>query len=174
VLERSAHVYFGKGYVGFKPTNCATDGKWLDLDFRFLSPSTHPGDVSYSRDPRKMSTFCDHRDLDKQPDHISGVEPPKLIKSGAIIYFETDDPQNFPLLDFELAELAWYLNQVAAMKAAADIIIPFFRRRDDDEDEYLMSNSRKIGDLDRQTAAYEHEETSMMGSTPTSNLSALK
>jgi hypothetical protein len=54
----------------------------------------------------KMSMFYDYRAHDKQPDHVSVVEPPKLVKSEAIIHFETDDPQNSFLHDWELPGLA--------------------------------------------------------------------
>ncbi|OJJ51557.1 hypothetical protein ASPZODRAFT_416978 [Penicilliopsis zonata CBS 506.65] len=51
----------------------------------------------------------------------------RIIKSGDIITFRTDDPDNHPLPSYELLEVQCFLYRIAAIRGAAD--------DDDDEEE---------------------------------------
>lgn len=130
-LSPSAHRYHAKGYFALKPIAISDDQKSLTVEFFWLQKGSHqkfvnicdiPAIASYNQGPR-YARLINH-------------ETTALIRSGGKILIETEDPTNYPLPNWHLLEMQWFLNRVVAISGAADM-----EDDDDDDDDELMQEN---------------------------------
>jgi hypothetical protein len=64
----------------------------------------------------------------------------RLVKSGDIITFKTNDPHKLPLPSYELLQMQWVLHRIVAIRGAADDA----KDDNDDEEEETSEDSESL------------------------------
>ena len=146
----NAHKYHERAYFALKPKEISSDKKSLKVEFYWLPRCDHSNQVNILRTP----SIPEHLDGKTRRIGLWNVETDQRIRSGDIIYFETNDPENLPLPDFRLLEMQWILHRVSALSGAAELSDNF----DDDSDDWgvALENEDDLDDLltDDEWSAY--------------------
>lgn len=131
-LNKTVHALWGKARFALRPIqSTATE---LKMEFYWL-PGRERNKVNLCEKPtdgKPAASPLNCRLLD--------CEYFDMIVSGRLITLTTSDPENMPLPSFELLEMQWFLNRVAAMSGAADFIEP----DEEDDDELYGVTSRAL------------------------------
>jgi hypothetical protein len=126
-LAPSAHKYWEKGYFALKPIKLSDDKKSLDIKFYWLKVR-NPGDITILQRPILSGEPRNGPNMTKLMNCNSDV----VISSGDQICLKTEKPEKYPLPDFQLLEMQWFLHRVTAMSAAAGPQDNFGDDSDDD------------------------------------------
>jgi len=124
----NAHKYHERAFFALKPKEISNDKKTLKVEFYWLPRYSHSHQVDILRTPS----------IPKHSDGITGevglwnIQTGEKIRSGDVICFETNDPENLPLPDFRLLEMQWILHRVSALSGAAELGDDFNEDNDDD------------------------------------------
>ena len=139
----NAHKYHERAFFALKPKEISSDKKSLKVEFYWLPRCGHSNQVNILRTP----SIPEHLDGNTHRIGLWNVETNERIRSGDVIYFETNDPENLPLPDFRLLEMQWILHRVSALSGAAEPSDDFNKDNDDDWDVALENEDDLGGDL---------------------------
>jgi hypothetical protein len=134
-LSSSIHKDWEDGYCAFKPLRESSDGREMECEFHWLPREPHgPTDkVDLSR--RRLSTAG----LDQSGGRFWYTIEGCRIQSGYTFFLKTSNPVTHPLPSYTLLEMAWKLNHIVALSAAAEDPDP-----EDDDDESETYNKEVI------------------------------
>lgn len=107
------HAYHGRGLFGLQPGDLSDDFKCQKVKFYWLTPHRHSQHVDILQTPDMRQT---------SDQKLYNHETDKRILSGQEISLTTSDPNKLPLPDKRILEMQWYLQQVAALKGAAEVV----------------------------------------------------
>ncbi|KAI9925327.1 hypothetical protein ASPWEDRAFT_45738 [Aspergillus wentii DTO 134E9] len=126
-LGTNIHEDWTAGCLAFKPVSLSPNGCELKIEFHWLPREPHgpDDDVDLSRVPLSSAG------LDESGGRVAYNDKRKPIKSGDEFILTTHNPETHPLPSFTLLEMAWKLNQIVALSAAADDT----ELEDDDDDD---------------------------------------
>jgi hypothetical protein len=96
----NAHAYWERAYFVLKPIRISDDKKRLDVQFFWLSSSSHVLGVNILQVPSLLAS-----DHGPNLTRLLNNETCTIIKYGDEISLKTDDPVLWPLLDFGLLEM---------------------------------------------------------------------
>ena len=114
ILSPHIHQYYTAGLFGLQPIEASADGKSTKLKLYWLRHRETSG-----------STMVDIMDIPTLPeDTLKDIniysKDGHLIKSGEVIELTTSDPINRPLSNWDLLEMQWVLQRLAALAGAVD------------------------------------------------------
>lgn len=118
-LAPTVHALWGTCRFAIKPINLSDDKKVLKVQFFWLSVGKYT-----SRNPQDPPTVPTNTFSSAEGTgliHKLSTQAPQLIRSGDIIIFRTDDPENFPLPSIELLDMQWALHRATALSGAAEV-----------------------------------------------------
>ncbi|EZF68489.1 hypothetical protein H105_09006 [Trichophyton soudanense CBS 452.61] len=128
-LAPQMHRYHGSSLFALKPIHISDDKKRLLAKFYWLTSHQKSDSVDISTVPTLPSNLTGRGDMHK----AWNIVTEKKIISGDEIVFETSDPENLPLPDWNLLDMQWTLQRVAALTGAADMLLD--DSEDDDSDD---------------------------------------
>ncbi|KAM5445973.1 hypothetical protein MaudCBS49596_006918 [Microsporum audouinii] len=117
-LAPQMHRYHERALFALQPINLSEDKKCMTLRFYWLPKRNFSNSVNLS-DPPTIPSNLSGLGQEHKAWHI---QTEKKISSGDKIIMETDDPDNFPLPDWNLMDMQWILQRLASLSAAADIL----------------------------------------------------
>ncbi|KAF7161057.1 hypothetical protein CNMCM5623_006734 [Aspergillus felis] len=134
-LSRSLHKDWEDGCCAFKPVHVSSDGREMVCEFHWLPREPHgPTDeVDLSRRPSSTAG------LDQSGGRFAYTFEGHRIQSGHPFVLKTSNPVTHPLPSYTLLEMAWKLNHIVALSAAAEDPDP-----EDDDDESETYNKEVI------------------------------
>lgn len=128
-LAPQMHRYHVNSLFALKPIRISDDKKRLLAKFYWLTSHQKFDSVDISIVPTLPSNLTGRGDMHK----AWNIVTEKKIISGDEIVFETSDPENLPLPDWNLLDMQWTLQRVAALSGAADMLLD--DSEDDDSDD---------------------------------------
>lgn len=137
-LKKKVHDLWGKGRFALRPVD-KPDEKTLVLEFHWQKKMEWEGNVDLMNAPESSRGLDSYKIGGSSLSIPSGVKgQSKKIKSGDTITMTTPDPEKLPLPNWDLLEMHWYLQRIAAMSGAAEDDEGFYR--DDDNVEIWVRN----------------------------------
>jgi hypothetical protein len=111
----NAHRYHGAARFALQPVELSEDKKCLKMSFWWLIQNPNSR-VNILKVPPHSAT------LDHGLNNIKlwNVETEEKITSGDELLLETSDPVNLPLPDWDLLDMQWVLQQLAALSGGAE------------------------------------------------------
>ncbi|KAF3893061.1 HNHc domain-containing protein [Trichophyton interdigitale] len=116
-LSPNMHRWHSKGLLGLQPVEISEDKSRLTLRFYWLPQHQFSRNVDLSARP---DIPCDLNGLEMDFKAWNAITERK-IRSGDEIILTTSDPQNLPLPDWDLLELQWTLQRLAALSGVVDV-----------------------------------------------------
>lgn len=113
--------------VSCKPISPSDDKKCLTVKFFWLRKESRPPNMNIYETPS-----LEGRDQGPGYARLWKHETTNPIQSGDKLRIETEDPENLPLPSWELLEMEWFLNRIAAISGAADVEDDYDSDHDDD------------------------------------------
>lgn len=144
----NAHAYWGKAYFALKPILLSDDHKKLQVKFYWLrkyeppaAPPAAPAPAPPAR-PAPPRGLVVVNDVPNLPNNLRGVNNVKLldvksdkvIRSGKMIEFTTDDPVKNPLPSKDILDMQWALHRLTAISGGAGVVN--YKYNPDDPDDY--------------------------------------
>jgi hypothetical protein len=126
-LAPSVHKYWEKGYFALKPIKLSDDKKSLEIKFYWLKIRNR-GDTTILQRPILSGESKNGPNMTK----LMNCDNEKVICSRDRIFLKTNKPEEYPLTNFQLLEVQWFLHRVTAMSAAAEPQDKFGDDSDDD------------------------------------------
>ncbi|KAI0393714.1 hypothetical protein F5Y17DRAFT_458613 [Xylariaceae sp. FL0594] len=132
VLSRCAHKDWAKAKFALRPHSMTATR--LTLEFVWLTPSSHPGGILYSRDTEDTDRL-----INQGPS--ASTSEPYAIQTGDRVVLETSDASQFPLPSWLLLQLQWDLHSVVRACGQADILAAIFPQ---EPDQYGLAVSNDV------------------------------
>ena len=121
-------------YLAFEPVGISEDKKSLTMRFWWLPRREYSPQVSMVIPPSLPPGLKASSSNAK----LWNCDTDEPIYSGQIMTIRTSDPETMPLPSFQLLQMQWFLNRVAAISGAADVT--------DEELEDYFGHSYGFGD----------------------------
>jgi HNH endonuclease len=157
-LTSTAHEMWNRGVFALKPLNLSDDKKKLDIQFFWQPAYKHQsGDrVNLLKIPKSSKGLSQGQVWEQLQDErklksyqMAVDRPPRIVQSGDTFTLTTDDPIHKPLPSWELLEMQWYLQRLAAMSGTPNL--------DLDDDDYISGSMLISGDNDTAIgSSFEH------------------
>ncbi|GAB1201310.1 hypothetical protein APSETT444_010701 [Aspergillus pseudonomiae] len=110
-------IALSRVYLAFEPVGISEDKKSLTMRFWWLPRREYSPQVSMVIPPSLPPDLKASSSNAK----LWNCDTDEPIYSGQIMTIRTSDPETMPLPFFELLQMQWFSNQVAAISGAADI-----------------------------------------------------
>lgn len=118
-LAPTVHALWGTCRFAIKPINLSDDKKVLKVQFFWLSVGKYTPRNPQAPPTAPTNTFSSAEGTGLI--HKLSTQAPQLIRSGDMMIFRTDDPENFPLPSIELLDMQWALHRATALSGAAEV-----------------------------------------------------
>lgn len=141
-LAPHVHKYWGQALFALKPLEQSDDGKSLTAEFHWLKQRTGEKSVTVT----EMPTLATAIDSPGCCIKLWNNRTEQKIVTGHRVIFRTDDPIEHPLPSWELLEMQWHLQRVAAMAGAGEQDDED-ADDDDDDDDLSVSDQAGVGEL---------------------------
>lgn len=132
-LKAKVHDLWKNGRFALRPVD-KPDEKTLVLEFHWQREMEWEGNVDLMNEPkssRGLDSYKNGGPLLRIPSGVKGQS--KIIRSGDSITMTTPDPEKLPLPTWDLLEMQWYLQRVAAMSGVAGDDEGFYHDEDNVE-----------------------------------------
>jgi hypothetical protein len=139
----SVHKYHEKALIAFQPIALTQDKKQLTIKLWWLPRFIRSANVSLTDSPN-IPTGMGYRQGEKHKTVLVNVDTGERISSGDEIHLSTTDPEALPLPNFQILEMQWVLQCVAAMSAAAEPQDQPYHEDDDDFYDLPVAASESI------------------------------
>lgn len=137
-LAPNVHKYWGKVLFALKPLEQSDDGKWLTAEFHWLKQRTGEKSVTLTDMPiLATANDCPGCCIKLWNNHTE-----EKIVTGYKVTFDTDDPIERPLPSWELLDMQWHLQRIAAMAGAGEQ-----DDEDNDDNDIGAPDQAEVGEL---------------------------
>ncbi|KAJ0415696.1 hypothetical protein BJY00DRAFT_293127 [Aspergillus carlsbadensis] len=115
-LAQTVHGLWGKGRFALKPISLSTDAKTLTVEFYWLHEYPYEYRLLATPPFSPASVDCTRRGT-----RLLDCRAKRILESGDLLTFKTEDPDTLPLPSIEILQLQWILNRLVSLSGAADV-----------------------------------------------------
>ncbi|KAH8812328.1 hypothetical protein F5884DRAFT_750637 [Xylogone sp. PMI_703] len=113
----NAHAYWGKSYFALKPLKVSEDNKEITVKFFWLRKHEGPNSIPVGDAPVLPANLHGVNNV-----KLFDTKSEKLIRSGKVFCFTTDDLIKKPLPSKDILDMQWVLHRLTALSGGAELI----------------------------------------------------